>query len=342
MNRNKSILSAIFFILCCVIPLSAEGPFATVIYAEGISFRLIRDGRQRQISVDSKEVFGMEVMPGDIFQTASETMLEFIIHELGATVKIAENTSFRFDREAENKRTTGELYYGRVRAKVDRLARGNTYRISSPSLVAGVRGTDFGLDVIALRQTAPPVDGGAEETTREYASATAESAVLHRVFCFDGSVLVGDFSGPDLDTIILTAGEKVERIIIPSENRAPEPLQKQRIDSEIREFWDMRPFKGIEVGVIPVPEVPTAAESPDQKGPAARPLKFGSTRSAKHMRVPGALTATLMVLGTSSFASAAILDSVTSDDWLVQATQTSGYIMIGSGLIVTILSLVGR
>ena len=342
MNRNKSILSVICIILLCAVPLVAEGPFASIIYAEGTSFRLIRDGRQQQISVDSTDVFGMEVLPGDIFQTASETMLEFTIHELGATVKIAENTSFRFDREADNKRTTGELYYGRVRAKVDRLARGNTYRISSPSLVAGVRGTDFGLDVIALRQTAPPVEAAEDETTREYAAAAAESAVLHRVFCFDGSVLVGDFSGPELDTIILTAGEKVERVIIPSEKSDPAPLQKQRIDSEIREFWDMRPFKGIEVGVIPVTEVADTAEPSDQKGPAPRPLKFGSTRSAKHMRVPGALTATLMVLGTSSFASAAVLDSVTSDDWLVQATQTSGYIMIGSGLVITILSLVGR
>ncbi len=342
MNRNKSILYALFFFLCCVLPLQAEGIFASIIYAEGESFRLIRDGRPRKISVDSKEVFGMEVKPGDIFQTASDTMLEFTIHELGATVKIAENTSFRFDREAENNRTTGELYYGRVRAKVDRLARGSTYRISSPSLVAGVRGTDFGLDVIALRQIGPGSKAEMDDTAREYAADDAESAVMHRVFCFEGSVLVGDFSGPDLDTIILTAGEKVERVIIPSEDGEPEPLKKQRINNEIREFWDMRPFKGIESGIIPVADVPVAEETSDTRESGARPLRFGSNRSAKHMRIPGVLTSTLMVLGTTAFVSSAVLDSVTSDELIVRTVRTSGGIMIGSGLIITVLSLVAR
>lgn len=342
MNRNKSILYVLFFFLCCTLPLSAEGVFASIIYAEGISFRLIRDGRPRQIFVDNKDVFGMEVKPGDIFQTASETMLEFTIHELGATVKIAENTSFRFDREPDNKRTTGELYYGRVRAKVDRLARGNTYRISSPSLVAGVRGTDFGLDVIALRQSGDSSEPEMEDTAREYSADDPESAVLHRVFCFEGSVLVGDFSGPDLDTIILTAGEKVERIIIPSEEGEAKPLKKQRINSEIREFWDMRPFKGIETGIIPVSDTSDMDESSESGKPESRPLKFGSNRSAQHMRIPGALTSTLMVLGTTAFISAAVLDSVTSDDWMVRATQTSGCIMIGSGLVITVLSLIAR
>lgn len=342
MNRNKSILYALFFFLCCVIPLSAEEVFASIIYAEGESFRLIRDGRPRKISVESKEVFGMEVKPGDIFQTASETLLEFTIHELGATVKIAENTSFRFDREPENNRTTGELYYGRVRAKVDRLARGSTYRISSPSLVAGVRGTDFGLDVIALRQVSTEAEPGPEDTGREYSAADAESAVMHRVFCFEGSVLVGDFSGPDLDTIILTAGEKVERVVIPAEETEPEPLKKQRINNEIREFWDMRPFRGIETGIIPVADISDTEQTSDTGKPKARPLKFGSNRSAKHMRIPGALTSTLMVLGTTAFVSSAVLDSVTSDDWIVRSAQTSGCIMIGSGLVITVLSLVAR
>ena len=53
-------------------------------------------------------------------------MLELGIREAGAVVKIVENTSFRCSREPEDNRTTGELYYGRVRAKVTRLARGST------------------------------------------------------------------------------------------------------------------------------------------------------------------------------------------------------------------------
>lgn len=337
MKRNKSALFFLVLILGGILPLSAE-VYGTIIYAEGSSFRLLRNGSQRQISVDSKDVFGMEVMPGDIFQTASQTILELTIHEAGAIVKIAENTSFRCDREPEENRTTGELYYGRVRAKVTRLARGSTYRITSPSLVAGVRGTDFGLDVIAFRRGGSSADGDtgvpAETGDQEYAVNNGDAAVLHRVFCFDGSVLVGDFSGAELETVVLTAGEKVERLVIAGIAETGS-LEKLKIDGEIREFWDSRPFKGIEAGIIPV-EDDSVRERP------ARKPRFRTEKSPGHLRVPGAITSTLMVLGSSAFVTAAVLDSRTSDDWMVRAAHMSGSIMIGSGVVVTLLSLITR
>lgn len=341
MKRIKSALLSLVIILCGVPQLAAE-VYGTIIYAEGSSFRLVRNGTSRQISVDSNEVFGMEVIPGDIFQTASQTMLELGIREAGAVVKIAENTSFRCDREPKDNRTTGELYYGRVRAKVTRLARGSTYRITSPSLVAGVRGTDFGLDVIAFRRSpdtgVQPVaaDGAVSADTGdpEYTVNDGDATVLHRVFCFDGSVLVGDFSGPELETVVLTAGEKVERLVLAGTAETG-PLEKMTIDSEIRAFWDSRPFKGIEAGIIPV-------EDEGVRDVPARKPRFAPERSAGHLRVPGTITATLMVLGSSALVSAAVLDSMTSDDWMVRAAHTSGCIMIGSGTVVTLLSLIGR
>lgn len=320
MNRNKSIVFIIFIFFCCSFA-SAE-PYGRIIYAEGNSFTLIRGGTPRVISVESSGVFGMEIKSGDIFQTAAETMLEFAVNAVGATVKIAENTSFRCGTEPENKQVTGELYYGRVRAKVNRLARGSTYRISSPSLVAGVRGTDFGLDVVSLRVKRAP----SEKNNQEYSTDLGDSAVLHRVFCFEGSVLVSDFSAPKLNTVLLSSGEKIERLQVLSQSDTEEKaLEKEAINKEIREFWEMRPFSD-------VPPVLRALSEPVIREDGSLTQDVEAARPARSMRVPAIITTTLMVLGGSAIITSSILDSNGSNDWIADYSFSAGVIMIGTEL----------
>lgn len=330
MNRNKSVVFSILILLCCGF-LVAE-PYGTVLYAEGNSFTLIRAGELSVIPVDSSGVFGMEVMAGDVFQTADETMLEFFVYSVGATVKIAENTSFRFDVEPEKKQVTGELYYGRVRAKVERLARGKNYQISSPSLVAGVRGTDFGLDVIALKSPKPQ----SEENQQEYSGNQSNSVTLHRVFCLEGSVLVGDYSTPKLTTVLLAAGEKVEKLPVVSESETEEDiLEKEAINKEIREFWEARPFRGKAPVLMPIAD-------PIIRLDDAANNKEAVSKSPRNQRVPAILTTTFVALGATACIMAAVFDTGGSEDWLVQYSLSAGGIMIGSGVLVSILSLFSR
>ena len=150
--RNKRVYCAILVLLMTASALAAA-PYATITYAEGKSFSLLRSGKQTTVSVSSPDVFGMEIVPGDVIQTGAGTFLELYINPIAASVQIAENTSFRCDADSTGAKSSGELYYGRVRAKVAKLSGSSSYRISSPSLVAGVRGTDFGCDVIAVRPT---------------------------------------------------------------------------------------------------------------------------------------------------------------------------------------------
>lgn len=330
MKRNRSIVFSILIFLCCGF-LAAE-PYGSIVYAEGKSFTLIRDGAPRVIAVDSSGVFGMEIMAGDIFQTAEETMLEFAVYAVGATIKIAENTSFRCGVEPEKKQVTGELYYGRVRAKVERLAKGATYRISSPSLVAGVRGTDFGLDVISVKVPQASI----ESNNNEYSTQQGHSAILHRVFCLEGSVLVGDFSAPKLNTVLLSAGEKVEKLQVLSKKDIDEAaLEKEEINKEIREFWEERPFSGKSPVLMSLTEPVIRLDSSVNDGEEV-------SKKPQNRSIPTILTTTLFILGGSALITAAIADYTSSDDWLVKSSLSAGCIMIGSGAVISIMSLFSR
>jgi formylglycine-generating enzyme required for sulfatase activity len=120
------------------------------------------------------------------------------------------------------------LYYGRVRAKVAKLAGSSSYKITSPSLVAGVRGTDFGCDLIAVR---PRVKDGTD---------AGASPVMSRVFCFEGSVSVSEADGSADETILIEKNEMVEKLVVKDTGTAPAAvpvLQKKTLDVEVTEFW---------------------------------------------------------------------------------------------------------
>jgi len=216
-----------------------QTPYATVVYAEGSTFSVIRAGKSVSYAVDNPDVFGLPIERGDILQTSPRTYLEVTIHPVSASVQIAENTSFRCDADESGQNSKGELYYGRVRAKVGKLSGASTYRISSPSMVAGVRGTDFGCDHIFVR---PQVAGG--EGTAEVAS----TAVVNRVFCFEGSVLVVPVSDPGLKTVLVGGGEMIESsaTTASADGSIPVELTKTPVSTEVTEFWKGRQFRGTE------------------------------------------------------------------------------------------------
>jgi len=344
--RNKRAFG-IFFSLLLGSLAAAATPYATISYAEGTSFLLIRDGKTTTWTASDVKVLGMEIKPGDIIQTGASTFLELAINPIAASVQIAENTSFRCDAsDPEGTKSTGELYYGRVRAKVSKLSPTSSYRITSPSLVAGVRGTDFGCDVIAIR----PVRGAAGVA----APAMGGNPILNRVFCFEGSVLVAEAAGKTMNTVLIGKDEMIEKIV-PADGSAvkaaAESLQKKSLIDEVHTFWQMRPIHPVSF----IPVTPIAAAAPAAASAALshtegnltvtdRPWPAGREEpSFKKQHLPDKAVLVLIGLGTvSCLAASRISEQGNNDSRLVVPAYTAGWVMIGSGTVLTLISLFAR
>lgn len=339
---NTRVLAALLGLIVCGTAFAAS-PYATIHYAEGSTFILLRGGQSRTVDVNAAGTFGMVIQPGDIIQTSGGTFLEIFINPVSASVQIAENTSFRCDADGTGTKSSGELYYGRVRAKVAKLAGSSSYRISSPSLVAGVRGTDFGCDVIALRPS------------KSAKVPAASTPILNRVFCFEGSVLVSEpLPGPpepgaqadgavELKTVLIGANEMVEKVVAEDAssvraNAPDQPLQKTKVSDEVNAFWSARP-------VVGHPEAPLPGETEgrlvgrfrvtDKSWPAGRTEKA----LARNLRVPSLAAAALVTLGTASCAGAAALGvQMPREEHLIYAGYGAGWMMIGSGTLLALVS----
>jgi len=89
---------------------------------------------------------GMAIQAGDRIKTGEKSKAKL---ELGkATVELGEKTEFGVQNlEANGDQTTtrSELILGRLKAKVAKLKGGSTFEIVTPTSVAAVRGTFFGL-----------------------------------------------------------------------------------------------------------------------------------------------------------------------------------------------------
>ena len=323
----------------------AASPFATVVYAEGGSFSLLRSGATVTVRADDPGAVGTEVRPGDIIRTGNSTFVEIALSAGNASIQIAENTTFKYESDLSGLNTSGELYYGRVRAKVAKLGGNASFKLSSPSLVAGVRGTDFGLDVIAAKAGGgqsgapdPSLTGGSG------ASPYAPSSVtLYRVFCFEGSVLVGSVAGKISDPLAgggalsLGANEMVERVSS-SRDEKPISLERQRVSSEVVDFWKVHPF----AVVTRLPKGVAAANGqgvlPDTEG-----IRYAEPRTRVNSRLPQGGAIALVGAGTLLCGFAAYwAQARDSDARFIEPSYTAGSIMIGSGTILGILSLLSE
>ena len=310
--------------------LIAETPYATIAYAEGKRFSVIRDGKPVSYSADSPEVIGLPIQRGDILQTAADTYLEISIHPISASVQLAENTTFRCDADESGMKSEGKLYYGRVRAKVSKLAESATYKISTPALVAGVRGTDFGCDHFYVRPSAPTTPA-----STAIADGTAASPTLNRVFCFEGHVAVAPSAEPDLETVMIAGGEMVESSALATGAAGAKeaaPLAKAPVAAEVTDFWKNREFHALpsdeEVALA-------AAQAEEEQKAAAQEVK----RERNHkVRLAGSVA--LLLAGAIVIApeySEYQRDGMTSS---VAAGASYGGVLIGTSLGILIYDLI--
>ncbi len=231
---------------------------AQVVYPAGGGFTVVRGDEPVFYSVRDQQTLGMELLPGDEIQTESGTYLELNLMDSGSIIKIAENTTFRIKAVSRKGGGRFDLAYGRVRAKVNRLVQEDDFSISGQETVAGVRGTDFGYDLL-------------------YEQEGKESAARTRVYCFEGSVEVSR-PAPDPDTgeeaaeeeegvegvegveeveeeetavrerILISADEMVDfksprRAADRESGEKPEPLAKEPLNTDVKTFWlESQPF----------------------------------------------------------------------------------------------------
>ncbi len=183
----------------------------------------MRDGQKRNYDPAVEYVEDTEIRVGDYINTYSDAFLEIVLEPGDRILKIAEHTSLKIP-EADHKGTqTGavQLTYGRVRARVLSLAGGGSFQVRGPSMVAGVRGTDFGYDHVA---TAGGTGDG--NTVREI------------VYCLEGSVSVVPLESEE--TSLIEAGEMIVRDS--SDVTAYPALSVIPIDEAITSYWNANAF----------------------------------------------------------------------------------------------------
>ncbi len=217
--KRKCILTAALLAAAFAAWGQGTSAWAEVEFAVGTDVPILRDNKP----LPADELLGFRLEQGDQVQTGKGTFLELRLKPSGGVLKLSENTVFVLTSLSESPERGFKLVYGRVRAKVDKLARGSSFNIASDSAAAGVRGTDFGYDVLTAR-----TDG------------TGDMIPVTRIYCFEGSVVVTVLPAPDVppEELKVKAGSMVT--VERSEGKWVPSLVP--VSSDIRAFWTQNDF----------------------------------------------------------------------------------------------------
>jgi ferric-dicitrate binding protein FerR (iron transport regulator) len=93
-----------------------------------------------------KARYGMELAWNDVVQTDPNGRVRVRMLD-DSLLSIGANSELRItSHDSQTHRTKVELAYGRLRAQIKKLAAGEEFEVRTPTAVAGVIGTDFGID----------------------------------------------------------------------------------------------------------------------------------------------------------------------------------------------------
>ena len=95
---------------------------------------------------------GTELHEGDTVATAEGGRVEIALPE-GAVIRLGENSRLRLQAYQPQKAFNAKLFIGNLWTKVHKLIAGETYLVETENGVAGVRGTEFRVEVTAPGQT---------------------------------------------------------------------------------------------------------------------------------------------------------------------------------------------
>ena len=243
----RKIIFILFIIFCPVCIFAQSQPACVIIYAEGEGFTVVSGGDEYYFDLYEEDVIGLELKKDDMVFTEADTLLEIQVASSNNILKVSENSSLMIDDFEEKGGGVFALSYGKIRAKVEKLTGTQQFKIDGKSAVCGVRGTDFGYDIVA-----DPLG--------------VEDDLITRIYCFEGSVEVEKKEEIEIETEgnveeILTEPSvegkilseeilPVRRIIISAEEmvalstREPEKeMVSEKISEEITTYWGMHDFK---------------------------------------------------------------------------------------------------
>lgn len=113
------------------------------------------------------------VRPGDRVRTASGGELDFQMHK-DTWIRVAEASEIQIPTPTTTNRSSLELLRGRVLQQVEGRPRGETFRVATPGLVLGVKGTRFGVraeptgSVVEVADGTVSVGGGPDVAAGEH------------------------------------------------------------------------------------------------------------------------------------------------------------------------------
>jgi hypothetical protein len=281
-------------------PLRLSADQALIIYASGEEIE-IHDASGEVVEVS--ELIGHPLGRGDTLITGEDSFVEIRLDPGRNVIKIAENTTFQLQGIEARASSIFQVFYGSVRARVQKLAKAEEFGIRGGDAIAGVRGTDFGLNVLVDRD-------------QEDADPVTE------IFCFNGKILVTPtFELPEQPAadaadaegvLLLNAGEMV-RVSRTDPGAAYEPFP---ISEEIRSYWESNPFQGRKLS--------------DKE---LAPESYRLERSRKQLTLAGSslLAAGLLMEFTGVISLAAGRNSDISDSFRREALKNSGIALISGG-----------
>ncbi len=263
MDSVKRIILFLVLVTVSVFLSAQQGEKAgTIIYAEGEIFTISRGDKFIEYDLYYDTVIGITLEEGDYVSTERGTFLEIQLTGSPNVLKISENTSFSITESERRKGNTFSIAYGRLRAKVGKLVGNEEFVIRSHSVVAGVRGTDFGYDVI--------VGQG------EGSSGTSTT----KVYCFEGEVEVKKIERvtptepekEEEELVVETVVLKSDQMITQTTDEPEKPLEVAPIEEDVTDFWKQNDFEGQRIEPVVAEseeeaesEEPSVAEVPAEK-----------------------------------------------------------------------------
>ncbi len=226
----KTLLCTAFIIVTATTVWSQNSPegirAGSIVFASEGSFDIIREGQKRNYDPAVEYVEDTEIRVGDYINTYAGSFLEIVLEPGDRILKISEHTSLKIPETGNDDARTGavQLSYGRIRARVLSLAGKKSFQVRGPSMVAGVRGTDFGYELTALAGAVQNPETG--------------NPVREIVYCLEGSVNV--FTQDGNESLLVEAGEMLVK-------ESPEEAEGISfslvpIDTAISSYWERNDF----------------------------------------------------------------------------------------------------
>jgi len=171
--KKYHLLIAFFVIFTSAVMAQTQEPTGILVYFDDEFSLMVYD----EFDTELYPEFGMEILPGYTIDTG-ESNVEIELDPNGSILKLTPGTLFEVeDFQGRNAAPANSfaLLKGKLRAVAARAVGDETYSIRTPTAVAGVRGTDFGMEFIeGIKDTTFVQDGLVEMTNL----ATGEAVEL--------------------------------------------------------------------------------------------------------------------------------------------------------------------